>query len=106
MQTFSHISVEESAKLLEQGAVIVDVRDADSFNQAHIPNAFHLDNFTVASFIQQADLDAPTIVICYHGHASQSAAAYLHNQDFSQVYSMDGGFDRWVKVFPEQVSSS
>lgn len=106
MQSFSHISVEDTAKLLEQGAIIVDVRDDNSFNQAHMPNAIHLDNHSVASFIQQADFDAPTIVVCYHGHASQSAAAYLHSQDFSEVYSMDGGFTRWSQVFPERVESN
>lgn len=106
MQSFSYISVEDTAKLLEQGAIIVDVRDENSFSQGHIPNSIHLDNHSVASFIQQADFDAPTIVVCYHGHASQSAAAYLHSQDFSEVYSMDGGFTRWSQVFPERVESN
>jgi len=106
MTSFNHISVEDTAKLLEQGAVIVDVRDDASFSQGHIPKAIHLDNHSVASFMQQADLDKPTIVVCYHGHASQSAAAYLHSQDFSEVYSMDGGFTRWSQVFPEQVQTA
>lgn len=103
MQSFGYLSVEETANLLTQGAVIVDVRDADSFTQGHMPNALHLDNHSVATFMQQADLDTPTVVVCYHGHASQSAAAYLHSQGFEQVYSMNGGFTQWSQTYPEQV---
>lgn len=103
MESFGYLSVEETAELMKEDAVIVDVRDPDSFAQGHMPEAFHLDNFSVASFIQQADFDAPTVVVCYHGHASQSAAAYLHSQGFDQVYSMNGGFTEWVVKYPDLV---
>lgn len=106
MQTFTHINVQDTAKMLQEGAVIVDIRDELSFQQGHIPGSTHLDNRTIAEFIRAADLDAPTIVVCYHGHASQSAADFLHSQDFSQVYSMDGGFTEWSQVFPEQIERS
>lgn len=100
MQTFGYLSVDETAELAQNGAVIVDVRDAQSFAQGHMPGAIHLDNHSVAHFIQQADLDAPTVVVCYHGHASQSAAAYLHSQGFEQVFSMNGGFTQWAVQYP------
>ena len=50
-----------------------------------------------------ADLDQPLIVTCYHGHSSQSAAAYLVNQGFSDVYSLDGGFELWRHTYPADV---
>lgn len=103
MQTFGYLSVDETAELAQNGAVIVDVRDAQSFAQGHMPGAIHLDNHSVAPFIQQADLDAPTVVVCYHGHASQSAAAYLHSQGFEQVFSMNGGFTQWAVQYPDLV---
>lgn len=106
MQPFTRISAEESQQLIRQGAVVLDIRDAESFRQGHIPGALHLDNHSAAGIIQQADPDTPTLVVCYHGHASQSAAAFLNSQDFSQVYSMDGGFSQWSLLFPEQVERS
>ncbi len=105
MQQFGYLSTEETRKLMDSGAVIVDIRDADSFAAGHMPGAVHLDNHSVTRFIQQADLDAPTIVVCYHGHASQSAAAWLHSQDFDQVFSMNGGFEEWKQTFPDQVET-
>ena len=66
------------------GAVIVDIRDPHSFANGHISGSRHLDNRSLPDFIAAADLDHPLIVTCYHGHSSQSAAAYLVNQGFSR----------------------
>ena len=67
--------------------------------------AQHLDNVNIADFIRAADLDAPLIVACYHGNSSQSAAAYLISQGFSDVYSLDGGFELWRTTYPAGISS-
>jgi bis(5'-nucleosyl)-tetraphosphatase (symmetrical) len=67
---------EQAQALREQGAVVVDIRDLQ-LCRCHIAGAQHLDNHSVAAFIRNADLDAPTVVVCYHGNSSQSAAAYL-----------------------------
>jgi len=37
----------------------------------------------------------PLIVYCYHGNSSKSAAHYFCENGFTQVYSMDGGFEAW-----------
>ena len=44
-----------------------------------------------------------TIVTCYHGNSSQSAAAYLVSQGFTDVYSLDGGFELWHARYPGEV---
>ena len=106
MDAFKRISVEQAKNLCADGAVMVDIRDPESFASGHAKGAIHLDNHSLAEFIAQADLDAPTIVVCDHGHSSQSAAAYLHSQDFSDLYSMDGGFEEWRHVLPQLTESS
>ncbi|MBS7326531.1 MAG: thiosulfate sulfurtransferase GlpE [Thiopseudomonas sp.] len=103
MQPFEYLNVEQAAALMQQGAVVVDIRDENSFALGHMPGSIQLDTHSVSQFIQQADLDAPTIVVCYHGHSSQSAAAWLNSQGFDRVYSMDGGFTQWAVQFPDRV---
>lgn len=103
MDAFKRINIEQAKQLCEQGAVMVDIRDPESFASGRPSGAIHLDNHSLAEFIAHADLDVPTIVICYHGHASQSAAAYLHSQDFSELYSMDGGFEAWAQTYPNLI---
>jgi|SRR5690606_24470638 thiosulfate sulfurtransferase len=104
MSEFQRISPQQAQLLREQGAVVVDIRDPQSFAASHIADSRHLDNHSLHDFITRADLDAPLIVTCYHGNSSQSAAAYLVGQGFSQVYSLDGGFELWRATYPEQTA--
>lgn len=101
MSQFKHISVQETAKLMnEPKVVIADIRDEQSFTSAHIKGAHHLSNTNLQQFLQQIEFDQPVIVVCYHGNSSQGAAQYLVQQGFEQVYSMDGGFESWRQQLP------
>ena len=104
MSEFKRIPPEQAQALREQGAVVVDIRDQPTYAAGHISGARHLDNQSVPDFIRGADLDAPTVVVCYHGNSSQSAAAYLVSQGFSDVYSLDGGFELWRTTFPAEIA--
>jgi thiosulfate sulfurtransferase len=104
MTDFKRISPEQVHALRDNGAVLVDVRDAQTYATHHIPGSHHVDNHSIADFIRQADLDKPLVVLCYHGNSSQSAAAYLVGQGFSEVYSMDGGFELWKNQFPDETA--
>jgi thiosulfate sulfurtransferase len=102
--TFKHLQVNDLPALIESGnAVIADIRDANAFNAGHIKGAQHLTNETISEFIRNSDMDAPVVVCCYHGHSSQQAAQYLISQDFTDVYSLDGGFTAWQLQYPELV---
>ncbi|WP_144170288.1 thiosulfate sulfurtransferase GlpE [Pseudomonas sp. Kh13] len=105
MSEFKRIPPDQALELRKkEGAVVVDIRDPQAFAAGHITGARHLDNHSVAEFIRNADLDAPTLVVCYHGNSSQSAAAYLVNQGFSDVYSVDGGFELWRATYPAETA--
>ncbi|AHL36290.1 sulfurtransferase [Pseudomonas brassicacearum] len=104
MSEFKRIPPDQAQILREQGAVVVDVRDPATFAALHISGSTHLDNHSIADFIRAADLDAPTVVVCYHGNSSQSAAAYLVSQGFTDVYSLDGGFELWRLAYPSETA--
>lgn len=104
MSEFKRIAPQEAHSLREEGAVLVDIRDPNTFADAHISHSRHLDNHSLHDFITQADLDAPLVVVCYHGNSSQSAAAYLVSQGFSNVYSLDGGFELWRQTYPTEIT--
>ena len=106
MSEFKRISPDQAQQLREQGAVVVDIRDPHSFANGRIAGAQHLDNQSLHAFITAADLDAPLIVCCYHGNSSQGAAAYLVGQGFSDVYSLDGGFELWQASYPGEIEHS
>lgn len=101
---FKHLSVNELESVLsEKSHVLVDIRDANSFAQGRIPESIHLTNENLPDFLREADFDAPVVVVCYHGNSSQQAAQFLVSQDFTDVYSLDGGFTQWQMLFPDNV---
>ena len=104
MSDFKRIPPQQAHALREQGAVVVDIRDPQSFSNGHISGSQHLDNHSLPDFIAKADFGHPLIVTCYHGNSSQNAAAYLAHQGFAEVYSLDGGFELWHREFPQDVS--
>ena len=96
MSQVKHLNVEQLKALkAKQQLQIVDIRDPQSFEASHIEESQHLTNDNIADFMREADLDMPTIVVCYHGISSVSAAEYLISQGFEDVYSLDGGFQAW-----------
>lgn len=104
MTAFKHLNPNELIALMETATPqIVDIRDELAYASGRIPGAQHLDNSTVQQFVEAADLDAPLVVCCYHGHSSQSAAAFLAERGFEQVYSLDGGFSGWQMLYPDRI---
>lgn len=107
MEHFACINVQQAqAQLADNTALLVDIRDPQSFAAGHASGAFHLTNTSLSDFIDNTDFARPVLVMCYHGNSSKSAAQYLLNQGFNTVYSIDGGFEAWRMTFPEQVESN
>ncbi len=102
---FKHLSIAQLQESVTSNTyVVVDIRDENSFQAGHIPNAIHLTNETMADFLRNADFDAPVVVCCYHGISSQQAAQFLISQDFTDVYSLDGGFTQWQAECPDHIA--
>ncbi|WP_444996782.1 thiosulfate sulfurtransferase GlpE [Aliikangiella sp. IMCC44359] len=98
---FERISVSRAAVLIEtEQALIVDIRDANTFAQGHIEGAVRVDNENIGEYLAQADKSKPLIVCCYHGNSSQPAADVFNQQGFERSYSMDGGMCEWVLTLP------
>lgn len=96
MSAFKRISVAEAKSLMAEGnTTVVDVRDAQSYATACIDGAIHISNDNLGTFVNEADKDVALIVYCYHGNSSQAAAQFFAQHGFSNVYSMDGGFEAW-----------
>ena len=94
--SYKCISIDEAKALIEKGgANIADVRDPASHQSANIENSINIQQENIEEFISTTDKDKPLIIYCYHGNSSQGAADYFFNQGYTEVYSMDGGFEAW-----------
>ncbi len=87
----------ESLRLREQGAVLVDVREQDEFDQGTIPGAIHIPRGFLEMRIEEAvrDRETPIVVYCAGGVRSLFGAESLGQLGYGNVSSMSGGFNGW-----------
>jgi len=102
---FKHIDIQQLCELRKKTNVnIDDTRDRQSYEAGHITNAVRLDNNSLPKFINNTPFEEALVVCCYHGNSSQGAANYLSEQGFSEVYSLDGGFELFKVSQPDEIS--
>jgi molybdopterin/thiamine biosynthesis adenylyltransferase/rhodanese-related sulfurtransferase len=79
------------------GAVVLDVREADEFEQGAIPGALFLPRGTLETGIESRvpDKATPLIVHCAGGTRSAFAAKSLADLGYTDVVSVAGGFNKW-----------
>lgn len=93
---FQPISVDAARRLIrEKSPVILDVRDASAFREAHLPNAIQINLPIARSLVDRFGRDQPLLVYCQRGRASAEVAARLLEYGFREVYSLEGGFEAW-----------
>lgn len=78
-------------------AQIVDVREADEYQQGHIPSARHLYVGYLPRQLNKLKLDPtqPVVVTCSVGHRAGLAASLLLQCGFRDVRNLMGGMTAW-----------
>jgi molybdopterin/thiamine biosynthesis adenylyltransferase/rhodanese-related sulfurtransferase len=91
------VDTEQADAARQSGAVVLDVREHDEYQQGAIPGAVHIPRGTLESAIESrlADKQAPIVVHCAGGSRSAFAAKTLQDLGYADVVSMAGGFNRW-----------
>jgi rhodanese-related sulfurtransferase len=93
---FRRIDVDEATAVIRRGeALILDVRDAGSFQRAHVDRAQHASSANLSAIISGTRKDRPVLIYCYHGNASREFAQIFSDFGFAEVYSLDGGYEAW-----------
>ncbi len=99
-----------------EGYTFFDVRKAEDYKAAHIPGSLGYDmdaakngdfNAGVATMqVALRDMDDTLILVCYSGKSYAQATTNVLSAlgyDMSKVYTLEGGFGQWTKVYPSNV---
>jgi len=96
-QTASAVSPQEAIRLMNQGATVFDVREAEAYAAGHIAGAKPLtDTQLEAAGEQLRKLKQKNVVVCCEqGTRSAAAVRKLHAQGFTQAFNLKGGLTAW-----------
>ena len=86
-----------AADLIAGGAVVLDVREPDEYDQGALPDAIHIPRGHLEAQVEGKVLDkhAQVVVYCAGGVRSAFAAKTLAELGYTDVVSVAGGFGKW-----------
>ena len=84
-------------QLLAEGWTLLDVREPDEYEQGAIAGSVHIPRGQLESNIENriGDRSTPLVAMCAGGVRSAFAAVTLEQLGYTDVVSMDGGFNKW-----------
>jgi rhodanese-related sulfurtransferase len=89
------IDVDELATRREAGQAVLDVRNPDEYEEAHVPGVVLIPLGELVERIDEVPTDGPLPVICRSGGRSLQAAEYLRGQGIDAV-NVVGGTLAWI----------
>ncbi len=105
-QGLRSISAGDAVHLINQGALVVDVRDESSFNSGHIVESRHMTtDELLAGVADKMKKKKAVLLICDVGNQSARAAAALRKSGIENVFSLKGGIAAWRQENLPVVSS-
>jgi rhodanese-related sulfurtransferase len=93
--TIPEIDVTDLEPLHRAGASIVDVRQPDEYDEAHVPGAVLIPLGEVPDRAAELPTDGTIYLICKSGARSQRAGDFLAGQGYD-VVNVAGGTMAWI----------
>jgi len=97
----TQVDLTQGKALFDQGGyTFIDVRTEAENKAGHLPGAKWLDRGTMEFNVEKAIPDKATalVVYCKNGGRSAFATQTLMEMGYTNVRSMNGGFDGWAKA--------
>lgn len=96
----SQIGTLEATRLINEDAVILDVREDSEWAIGHIPNARHVPLGKLTARLSELEKfkDKAIVVNCRSGHRSARACAMLKKSGFENVHNLSGGIIAWEQA--------
>ena len=99
VQAFAALSAMQAVRLMNQGALVIDLRARELYDAGHIGDARHVPLAELASQAESLKKwrDKNVITYCDNGINGASAARALIKLGFTKVFNLQGGLNAWVK---------
>ncbi|MEH6650186.1 MAG: rhodanese-like domain-containing protein [Motiliproteus sp.] len=91
----------EAWQLIEQNALVIDVRTTEEYANAHLPGALHIPYQEIAARFAQLEIrkDREVVLYCRSGNRSGIAYKILIEQDYTQLHN-GGGLNALLQARP------
>jgi rhodanese-related sulfurtransferase len=93
----THVSPADAVRLINRGALVIDVRKPEEFQAGHIVNARNvvMDRLQGDQDSIAKKKDKILLAVCDNGGLSSKAASLLRKAGYSNAFSLKGGIGGW-----------
>ena len=93
----TQVNTLEATRLINQDALVLDVREDKEFTAGHIPKARHIPVGALATRISELEKfkTKPIVVNCRSGQRSARACGILKKHGFENAVNLTGGIMAW-----------
>ncbi len=93
----TEVDTAAAAEHIAKGALVLDVREPDEYDQGALPDAIHIPRGHLEAQVEGKLLDkhAQVVVYCAGGVRSAFAAKTMAELGYTDVLSVAGGFGKW-----------
>jgi rhodanese-related sulfurtransferase len=98
-QAFAGLSTAQAVRLMNQGAIVLDLRPKAAYDSGHIGDARSVPTAEIESQGESLKRwrDKNVITYCETGANGASSARALTKMGFTKVFNLQGGINAWVK---------
>ncbi len=92
------VKIKEALDADPESLLIIDMRTAEDFEEAHIPGSVFADRSEIAGLMSRIPQDKPVYLACFTGQNAGYTTAYLRMAGFDNVTSMSFGINLgWIE---------
>ncbi len=89
-----NITADRALELIEEGAVLLDIRSMMEYKFGHIKGAISMPMERMTMDMEAYDKSTPLIVYCFSGSRTPMSIAILKSLGYENVYDL-GGIAHW-----------
>lgn len=90
------VTPQEGLRRVQQGAVLVDVRELNEYQDVHAEGALLVPLSEFEARYSELPADQELVMICRSGARSARAAEFLMQHGYGKVVNLQGGTLAWV----------
>jgi rhodanese-related sulfurtransferase len=96
-ESFATVSPQETIRLLNQGAYVIDLRPAEAYATGHVAGAKQMTGDQILKANETLKKQKEKVVVVYDdtGSLGASAVRQLAAQGFTKAFSLRGGIAAW-----------
>jgi len=91
------VDVATAARLVAEGALLLDVREPDEVARCSVPGSRHVPMRQIPAAVPDMPSDRRVLVLCHLGVRSRRVTQFLRERGLDNVSNVAGGIDAWAE---------